>query len=96
MEAAPLSVPLSKKKQSQLKSRMAELRKNCKQNFESARATQSQTLQTENFEEVVEVSGWLEQLAGPDFPKEGAMVEFTDDIWKSESRRGGNYDDLPG
>lgn len=94
VEAAPPSVPLSRKKQSQLKSRMAELRKNCKQNFESARTTQ--TLQTEDLEEVVEVSDWLEQLAGPDFPKEGALVEFMDDIWKSESRRGGNYDDLPG
>ena len=60
-EASP--PPLSKKKQSQLKSRMAELRKNCKRNFEAAQAEKARLRTQENPKELAAVTDWLEQLA---------------------------------
>ena len=31
---------------------------------------------------------WLDSLAGEPFPGEGAVVQFADDVWKSEARSG--------
>ncbi len=95
-EAAEPEIILSKKKQARLKSRMAELRKKCSQNYAKARAQQSKVVTQENPEELAEVTAWLDQLAGPEFPAGGATVHFTDEVWKSESRRGGTYDELSG
>ncbi|MCC5847115.1 MAG: hypothetical protein JJU29_03395 [Verrucomicrobia bacterium] len=75
---------------------MAELRKNCRRNFEAAQADRHRLRTRENSEELADVTDWLDHLAGPNFPAEGATVHFSDDVWKSASRRGEVFDDISG
>lgn len=95
-ERAPAQVALSKKKTSMLKSRMAELRKQCSQNFTRAKAERTPPSEPDSTGELAEVTAWLDQLAGPAFPEEGAHVTFAKEVWKSEARRGGTYDAISG
>jgi hypothetical protein len=95
--AAPVpEISPSKKQQARLKARMAELRKQCGQNFARHQAEQARSGTEEHPAELVEVTAWLDQLAGGDFPSEDTTVHFAEEVWKSENRRGGTYDELPG
>jgi len=87
-EYVPYLACLSKKKKKKLKQGMDELRERLRKTVEERRLSSpvADTGKTDAvFEEGV---AWLDGLAGKPFSESGATVEFLDEVWKSEARRG--------
>ena len=87
-EYVPHLARLSKKKKKKLKQGMDELRERLKKTVEERRVYYS--VADDGQPDAVFEAGvaWLDGLAGKPFPESGATVEFTDEVWKSEARRG--------
>lgn len=84
----PYMERLSKKKQKALKNGMAELRERFMKRV-SESTTQYPLPESGRVDAVYEEGvAWLDGLAGEQFPEQGATVQFSDEVWKSEARRG--------
>jgi hypothetical protein len=80
---------LSKKKKKRLKTGMQELREHLKKKVNESSLEVYPTGELGRVDAVFEAGvEWLDRLAGEDLPEEGVTAHFSDEIWKSEARRG--------
>lgn len=85
----PMLARLSKKKAKLINERMCELRARFTQRMQQRVISSPQRPTTAPDEEIfIQGVKWLDKLAGADFPKEGAEVTFSNQVWKSEIRSG--------
>ena len=67
---------------------MEELRNRFQSSFAQQRLSQPAPIPEQHDPIYIGLMEWLEGLAGNEFPKHGATVVFSDEIWKSPARRG--------
>jgi len=85
----PMLARLSKEKVKLINERMRELRESFAQRMQQRSISRPPRPTTVPDEEIfTQGVKWLETLAGADFPKEGAEVTFSNQVWKSEFRSG--------
>jgi len=83
----PMMDRLSRMKRKAMQARLDELRSRFKEQQATAKPYSAPPSGRHDavFEQGVE---WLDSVAGEPFPGEGAVVQFADDVWKSEARSG--------
>jgi len=80
---------LSNKKKKEFKEKMAELRKKCQEKFQEREEKLVVPSRNPKYDAVFDEGvKWLDSLAGEPFPTGEFIVMFSDDMWKSEARRG--------
>ncbi len=83
----PYTERLSKKKQKALKVGMTDMRERFMEKV-AASSAYSRSV-PERVDAVYEEGvAWLDDQSGASFPEQGAVVQFSDEIWKSKARRG--------
>lgn len=80
----PLMERLNKQERTTLSNRMQELRDSFqrRQHASGMRVCESHDIDFE------ETAGWVNSLAGPEFPDDEVRIDFDDSVWHSEARRG--------
>jgi|WetSurMetagenome_2_1015567.scaffolds.fasta_scaffold09881_4 hypothetical protein len=80
---------LPNKKKIEFKEKMAELRKKCQERFQERKEKLVVPTRNPKYDRVFEEGvKSLDSLAGEPFPTGEFIVKFSDDVWKSEARRG--------
>ena len=88
-EYVPYIARLSNKKRKRLKQGMDELRERFRQRMAEKASVPYPVDNAGKIDAVFENGvAWLDGLAGDPFPEKGATIHFTNEVWKSEARRG--------
>jgi len=87
-EFVPLMDRISQKQKEELRQSMDELRKRFAKEKKKKPPRRKMRAFVKEYPVLEAGMAWLDSLAGEPFPENGAEVVFSDEVWKSEARRG--------